>query len=417
MRAFGEYLKGRRGHMAAVAASHLDPERVTRIVLGCVARTPKLAQCTTASIVRSVMQAVELGLEPGSATGQAYLVPFGQDCTLVIGYRGLLDLMRRTGQVASVNAQAVYEGDEFELAFGIEDTLRHVPKGDPDPARLIGAYAVVRFRDGSHQLGYMTRKQIDAIRSRSRAGNSGPWVTDYAEMARKTVLRNVAKWCPMSIEMSKALAADVAADTGDASGLVEFETADAQDIEGEVVDEPAPEPAGTSRLRNRLKAATSEPASKPVASDATTAAGNSGSAVWAGPGLCPGCHAPSGRIHASRCTRPAAEAMESPTESPTKAEEPDPFSAASATADDSTMPGSELASGPPDPPPYDRMLVGTHFAGHAAALGVLARSARPGEITALRNALLPELGEGGTWRDITEEQYGLLMARLAERAQ
>lgn len=247
MRAFGEYLKGRRAHMAAVAASHLDPERVTRIVLGCVARTPKLGQCTTASIVRSVMQSVELGLEPGSATGQAYLVPFGQDCTLVIGYRGLLDLMRRTGQVASVNAQAVYEGDEFEIAFGIEDTLRHIPKGDPDPAKLIGAYAVVRFRDGSHQLGYMTRKQIDAIRSRSRAGNSGPWVTDYAEMARKTVLRNVAKWCPMSIEMSKAMAVEVATETGDTTLLAEFET-----IEGDSEPVPEPEPTATERLKRKV---------------------------------------------------------------------------------------------------------------------------------------------------------------------
>lgn len=256
MRAFGEYLKGRRGHMAAVAASHLDPERVTRIVLGCVARTPKLAQCTTASIVRSVMQAVELGLEPGSATGQAYLVPFGQDCTLVIGYRGLLDLMRRTGQVASVNAQAVYEGDEFEIAFGIEDTLRHIPKGDPDPAKLIGAYAVVRFRDGSHQLGYMTRKQIDAIRSRSRAGNSGPWVTDYAEMARKTVLRNVAKWCPMSIEMSKAMAVEVATETGDTTLLAEFET-----IEGDSEPVPEPEPTATERLKRKVSV---EPEPKPL---------------------------------------------------------------------------------------------------------------------------------------------------------
>lgn len=354
MRAFGEYLKGRKGHMQAVAASHLDAERVTRIVLGCVARTPKLQDCTVTSIVRSVMQAAELGLEPGSAIGQAYLVPFGNDCTLIIGYRGLLDLMRRTGDVASVSGQAVYDGDVFELEFGLEEKLRHVPMGETDPAKLKGAYAVVRFRDGSHQMGYMTRKQIDAIRSRSRAGSSGPWVTDYAEMARKTVLRNVAKWCPMSIEMAKALAADVAADTGDTSGLVEFDSADAQNAEGEVVNEPAPEPAGTTRLRNRLSAATPEPAPAAVEQDTET------------------------DLFARSAPAPSAD--------------------------------------PPPIPSFEQRRCATVFAEQAVIVGALPKNYDSSDVIDLRNALLGSAAVGLTWSDMTAELWTTLMTALYAQA-
>jgi len=218
-----------------------------RIVYNAVARTPKLAQCTMSSIVRAVLLAAELGLEAGSGTGHAYLVPFGNEAQLIVGYRGLLDLVRRTGDVSSVTTNAVYEGDEFEIEFGLQDKLRHVPKADPDPAKLVAVYAVVRFRDGSHQMGYMTRKQVDTIRARSRAGNAGPWVTDYAEMARKTVLRNVLKYCPMSLEAAKAVSADVYADTGDASALAAFST----EIEAE--PEPEPQPRGKA-LAQRIKA-------------------------------------------------------------------------------------------------------------------------------------------------------------------
>lgn len=357
MRAFADLMKARQSAMAAVAANHLDPERVTRIVLGCVAKTPKLQDCTVQSIVRSVMQSVELGLEPGSALGQAYLVPFGNECTLIIGYRGLLDLMRRTGDVASVTAQAVYDGDEIEVEFGLEEKLRHVPIGEPEPDKLKGAYAVVRFRDGSHQMGYMTRKQIESIRKRSRAGNSGPWVTDYAEMARKTVLRNVAKWCPMSSEMAKAQAVDVAADTGDTSGLVEFELPDAQTIEGD--SEPVAEPeTTTTRVRNRIKhVAASEPEPKPQ---------------------------------------------------PEPEPDVDPF--ADTPVESPLMDAEKLRRAP-----YNRATVATQVTAAAVALGVLNEKSSTLDVTNLRDELLPELGKGGTWGDVTEELYGLLMSRLYAR--
>jgi len=247
LRAFAQYLQRHRSLIAATAANELDPERLMRIVYNAVARTPKLAQCTMGSIVRAVLMAAELGLEAGSGTGHAYLVPFGNEAQLIVGYRGLLDLVRRTGDVSSVTTNAVYEGDEFEIEFGIQDKLRHVPKADPDPAKLIAVYAIVRFRDGSHQLGYMTRKQIEAIRSRSRTANSGPWVTDYAEMARKTVLRNVLKYCPMSLQAAKAVSADVYADTGDPSLLAAFASEMAKE------PEPEPQPRGKA-LAQRIKA-------------------------------------------------------------------------------------------------------------------------------------------------------------------
>jgi recombination protein RecT len=151
------------------------------------------------------MQSAELGLEAGSALGHAYLVPYKTECTLIIGYRGLLELARRSGQIKQLSAHPVYEHDAFEVRFGTSETIDHHPLLAGERGEIIAAYAVAHLADGSVQSEVMTRAEIDAIRSRSRAGQSGPWVTDYAEMSRKTVLRRLCKYLPASTTIARAL--------------------------------------------------------------------------------------------------------------------------------------------------------------------------------------------------------------------
>lgn len=268
---FRDYLDKRKTALSQVAARHMNTDQVLKVVLNCVTKTPALQNCTLQSIFRSVLQSVELGLVPGSALGHAYLVPYGQECTLIPGYRGLIDLMRRTGDVSTITAQAVYGGDEFDYEFGLEPRLKHKPAGEVTDANLTHAYCVVKFKDGGAQFGVLNRKQIDAIRARSRSGNRGPWVTDYAAMAIKTAIRQVAKLCPMSIEVSKALAVDESSERGDMSFVAELDSTTVQaqfeDDEPKAAPTAAPEPASTRALRNAVnnKKAEAAPAPEPVA--------------------------------------------------------------------------------------------------------------------------------------------------------
>lgn len=230
---FGEFLKSREAAVGKICASHVNPARAARVMLACVARTPALQDCTMGSLAMVMMQSAELGLECGSALGEAYAVPYRNnrknvmEAQFIPGYRGLISLAYRSGAVQSVQAHVVYEGDEFEFEYGLTPKLRHVPLDTDealDPAKITHAYCVVHIKEADPTFDVMTRKDIDRIRQRSKASGSGPWVSDFAEMARKTVTRRALKYAPMSIEMSKAIAADVAADTGDLSVLNEFET-------------------------------------------------------------------------------------------------------------------------------------------------------------------------------------------------
>lgn len=196
---------------------HVTPERLARIVLTEIRRTPKLLECNRESLLGAILQAAQLGLEPG-VLGQCWIIPYGKDATFVPGYRGLAQLAWRSSQIASITARAVFDGDTFSFDFG-EDLISHRPSGETDPERLTHAYAIIRTTGGGKLWDVMTRGEIERIRSRSRAGSTGPWKTDYAEMAKKTVLRRLFKIAPCSAELQTAMALDDAADSGLPQGL------------------------------------------------------------------------------------------------------------------------------------------------------------------------------------------------------
>lgn len=204
------YIKAMGPEIAKALPKHMDPDRLARIALTTIRTTPKLLQCDVNSLMASVMQAAQLGLEPG-LIGHCYIIPYGKEAQFIIGYRGMIDLARRSGNIQSISVHEVYKNDYFKLQYGLEDTLEHIPyhlrddKEFTEPGPLKGAYIVAKFKDGGHQIHYMSKQEIDDHRKRSKAGHNGPWVTDYVEMVKKTVVRSAWKWLPISIEVMQAV--------------------------------------------------------------------------------------------------------------------------------------------------------------------------------------------------------------------
>ncbi len=206
------FLTTYKGEIARALPKHLTADRMARVAMTEIRKTPALLKCRPESLFGAIIQTAQLGLEPGNAMGHAYLVPYGQDVQLIMGYRGMIDLARRSGQIVSIEAHAVYEGDTFECTFGLNSDLRHVPDWEnpnrTDASKLRFVYAVAKLKDGGTQFEVMSRAEVEAIRARSKAGRSGPWVTDFAQMAIKTVIRRLFKYLPVSIEMQQAISLD-----------------------------------------------------------------------------------------------------------------------------------------------------------------------------------------------------------------
>lgn len=190
----------------ALGSSSITPDRMTRLVITSMRRNSYLAQCGPESVVGAVIQAAQLGLEVDNGLGHAYLVPYKGDCTLIIGYRGLVELARRTGQISTIFAAVVHENDEFEYALGTDPKVHHVPRTSSRglPTHV---YAVAKLADGATQFDVLSVEDVEAVRKRSPGGakGSGPWATDWAEMAKKTALRRLCKMLPMTVETAEAL--------------------------------------------------------------------------------------------------------------------------------------------------------------------------------------------------------------------
>lgn len=196
--------------IASLLPKHLAPERFLRVAIAATTRTPKLAQCDRQTFFGALITLSQLGLEPDGR--RAHLIPFENrkrgvtECQLIIDYKGLAELAMRSGIVSNLHADVVCDADEFEYDKGVI-TRHRINLREPRGAAY-AAYAICRFKDGSEKCEVMSRDEIDAIRKRSRAGTSGPWVTDPYEMWKKTVFRRLTKWLPLSPEFRDAVEAD-----------------------------------------------------------------------------------------------------------------------------------------------------------------------------------------------------------------
>ena len=261
-----EFIEAMKGEMARALPRHLNPDRMARIALTEVRRTPLLARCTQASFGGALMTCAQLGLEPG-VSGEAYLLPFRNtkkqcyEVQLIIGYQGMAKLFWQSPLARSLDAQAVYENDEFEYAYGLEPKLAHKPSLAPDRGKAIAYYAVAKMAGGGSAFIVMSPGDIEKIRVRSRAKDDGPWATDYDAMARKTCLRQLFKLLPRSPELSQALAQDEAVRTDLSADALDIVPEYPDALAGEVVrDEPedASRQADEDRLREEARLAAEE---------------------------------------------------------------------------------------------------------------------------------------------------------------
>ena len=197
----------------ALPSVGVTPERFVRILLTEIRRNPKLARCEPVSLIASTMVAAQLGLEIGGPLGQSYLVPYGNQATFILGYKGIIALARRSGTIESIDAREVHVNDEFHYSYGLDETLHHAP-ALTDRGEVIAYYGIARFKDGGHQMLVMAKEDIEKRRKRSAsdsAGRNSPWTTDYDAMARKTVIRAMAPYLPLEAEHYRAIAVDGAA--------------------------------------------------------------------------------------------------------------------------------------------------------------------------------------------------------------
>lgn len=216
---FRHLLKENWGKIAAVMPSAMSEERMFQLAVSAYNSEPKLAQCSSVSLLSCVMKCAALGLEPSAVDGlgRAYILPFKNrktgrmEATFILGYKGMIDLARRSGEIADISARAVYEGDVFEYSYGLDETLRHVPSQEPKTGReLTHAYCVAKFKDGGHYFNVLTAEDIEAARKSSQAGSSkySPWSTHYESMAVKTAVRRAFPYLPVSVEAQSAAASD-----------------------------------------------------------------------------------------------------------------------------------------------------------------------------------------------------------------
>lgn len=194
---------------AALPGVGIRPETFVRWCVTALRRQPALLKCNRQSLLGAMVQSAQLGLDPSGATGQAYLVPFGAECTFIIGYRGYVGLAYRSGQIASIDAHVVYEGDAFDYAYGLHPKLNHTPT-EGERGALRAAYAIARIKGGETVFVVVTAPDIARIKtsSASARSKSSPWTTHEASMWQKSAIRQLAKLLPLSTEAMGAVSRD-----------------------------------------------------------------------------------------------------------------------------------------------------------------------------------------------------------------
>mgnify|MGYP001583286465 CR=1 FL=1 len=202
---------------ARALPKHCSPDRMARVALTALTRTPKLQDCEPASFFRCMLELSQWGLEPDGR--RAHLIPFENrkrgviECQLIVDYKGFVELAYRSGFVKAIHADVVREGDLFRYNLG--EVVEHVPhflrrdaNKPKEEGEVFAAYCRVQLEGGATKTEVLSKREVDGIRARSRAGNNGPWVTDYCEMAKKTAFRRCSKWLPLSAEIMDALEGD-----------------------------------------------------------------------------------------------------------------------------------------------------------------------------------------------------------------
>lgn len=221
-------IESMKPQLARAMSNAIDVEVLARTIITEVRKVPKLANCSKESFFGALFDCAQMGLVPGPM-GHVYLIPYGSECTLVIGYKGLLELCYRSPRIESVETYVVHEKDTFEQTFGLNPDIIH--KVDPsvkDRGPMTHVYAICRIKDlAVPRFEVMSKAEVDEIMKRAKASANGPWKTDYNEMARKTVFRRLSKTLPLTTDVMDAISRDerVSHATPQADGSILLEDA------------------------------------------------------------------------------------------------------------------------------------------------------------------------------------------------
>lgn len=205
-----DYVKKMEGEIAKALPSVITPERFTRMVLSAISTNKNLASCTPQSFLGAMMNAAQLGLEPNTPLGQAYIIPYKGQAQFQLGYKGLIDLAYRSGEVELVQAHIVYANDKFECEFGLDPKLVHVP-ADHDRGEPVKVYAMFKTKSGGYGFEVMSMDDVraHAIKySQSYNSSISPWKTNFDEMAKKTVLKRCLKYAPLKSDFVRGMSTD-----------------------------------------------------------------------------------------------------------------------------------------------------------------------------------------------------------------
>lgn len=207
-----QYIKQMEGEIRKALPSVLTPERFTRITLSALSSNPRLQECTPQSFLGAMMTAAQLGVEPNTPLGQAYLIPFKNhgvmETQFQLGYKGMIDLAYRSGEISTIQAHVVYANDRFSYSFGLNPTLEHIP-ATADRGEPTHVYAVFRTKDGGFGYDVMSMDDVrQHARKYSKSYGNGPWQTNFEEMAKKTVLKRVLKYAPLKSDFVRQLSTD-----------------------------------------------------------------------------------------------------------------------------------------------------------------------------------------------------------------
>ena len=259
----GQTLAGQIRQMEAQFAlampKGMEAAQLVRDALTSLKQTPKLADCTPQSVLGSLMTCAQLGLRPG-VLGHAWVLPYwdsksrGFQAQLIVGYKGMVELAYRSGQIASIIGRTVYEGDTFDVEYGLDDKLVHNPALKGERSTPVAHYAMVKLANGGRSFWVMTEDEMQAWKRKyapkKKDGSVvGPWVSDYEAMARKTCLLRLAAWLPKSTELAYAIEVDNGVRTNVDPSASLTDVTHHYDIEGEVVDTPeAEQPAASDDL-------------------------------------------------------------------------------------------------------------------------------------------------------------------------
>jgi recombination protein RecT len=214
--ALSAFLKAREKTLADYVKNGVSPAAMVRLACFEMSRNEALAKCSPASFYASLIACAQLGLEPSGIRGEAYLVPFKGQCTLIPGWRGLIKLALRSKEVKSIYAHVVYEGDEFQVWLGSEPKVVHEPNLRGDAGDIVAVYAIAHLANGMHDVEVMTLGEIDKIRKASQGANGPAWTNHFEEMSRKTVIRRICKRLPLGDDYAKAAHVDAMAADGKA---------------------------------------------------------------------------------------------------------------------------------------------------------------------------------------------------------